>query len=162
MPKTCYFGLKSSNRIYKYALIMPFLAYIFVKTNISKKGRGCCAFCSEIRGKYRWIYVQGCDIRQQTAVLKHDRSWSHISVAHHQICLPHRLLYVWFKLPSHFLLYTVQITHNLNGIRMWHECTKANNTSGIKPCVYSKINAKHTHSLIHMKYLPRNDPTYNQ
>ena len=78
MPKTCYCGLKSSNRICKYALIMPHLAYIYVK-NVHKKRRGCCAFSSAITGRCRWMYVQGFDIRQQTACLKHDRSRSHIS-----------------------------------------------------------------------------------
>ena len=71
-------------------MIMPLLAYIFVKRNIRKKGCGCCAFSSAVTGRYRRIYVQGFDIMQQTAHFKQDRSRSHISAAHHQNCLPHR------------------------------------------------------------------------
>ena len=44
MPKMCYCGLKLSKRIYKYALIMPLLVYIFVKRNIHKKESGHCTF----------------------------------------------------------------------------------------------------------------------
>ena len=32
MPKTCYCGIKSSRWIHKYAMIMPLLVYIFVKS----------------------------------------------------------------------------------------------------------------------------------
>ena len=49
MPKMCYCGLKPRKRICKYALITPLLAHIFVKRNVRKKGRGCCAlifFCN--------------------------------------------------------------------------------------------------------------------
>ena len=48
MPKTCYFGLKSSRRICKHALITHLLAYIFVKRKVRKKGRDRCTFSSAI------------------------------------------------------------------------------------------------------------------
>ena len=69
--------------------------------------------------------------------------------------------YVGFsQIGSHFMtcLFMVQITHNLNGKRVCAMCAKAKNTRGIKPCVKYM---HHTHVLIHMKYLPRNDLPYN-
>ena len=44
MPKVCYCGLKSSKRICKYALIMPLLAYIFVKRNMQEGVWLLCIF----------------------------------------------------------------------------------------------------------------------
>ena len=39
MPKTCYCGLKLTNKVCKYALIMPLLAYIFVeKKTYARRG----------------------------------------------------------------------------------------------------------------------------
>ena len=41
----------------EYALNTPLLEYIFVKGNICKNGRGCCAFSSAItRGTSEFIY----------------------------------------------------------------------------------------------------------
>ena len=51
MPKTCNYGLKSSNKICKYALNTPLLEYIFVKRNVRKNGRGFCAFSSAITSR---------------------------------------------------------------------------------------------------------------
>ena len=48
MTKMCYCGLESTKRICKYVLIMPLLAYIFVKRNVRKNGHGCCAISSAI------------------------------------------------------------------------------------------------------------------
>ena len=60
-------------------------------------------------------------------------------------------LYKLFHVVANYVatVYTVQITHNLNGRRMCTACAKAKNTRGIKPCVYThvhlcKTNAPHT------------------
>ena len=44
MPKMCCCALKLRKRIYKYGLITPLLAYIFVKRNMHKKESSCYAF----------------------------------------------------------------------------------------------------------------------
>ena len=48
IPKICYRGLQTTTRICKYALIIPLLAYIFVKRNICKKGCAEYTFSSTI------------------------------------------------------------------------------------------------------------------
>ena len=58
------------------------------------------------------MYLQGFDIRQQTAPLKHDRSQSHISAVHHQNCLPRRELYIFLKLPSRCIMVVASYTAN--------------------------------------------------
>ena len=50
MLKTCYRGLKSSDGICKYALIVHLLVYVFVKRNVHKKGHGCCTFFLQSQG----------------------------------------------------------------------------------------------------------------
>ena len=65
---------------------MPLLAYIYVKEMYIRRGVVAVQFLlqSQLSGRYKWIYLKGFDIREQTAPLKHDSSWSHISVVHHR------------------------------------------------------------------------------
>ena len=86
----------------------------FVKINVRKNGLGFCAFPPAITGRYRWIYVQGFDIRQRTAPLNHVRSPSHVSAIDfytnwiafltdsHRFCLnyPDILCIIQYKSPS--------------------------------------------------------------
>ena len=67
----------------------PF-AYIFVKGNVCKKGCGHSTFSSTIVIIREVQYLQGFDIRQRTAPLKHDRLQSHKGTILHQNCLPQR------------------------------------------------------------------------
>ena len=115
---------------------------------------------------------KGIDIRQQTVPFKHDSLGNHRTLPElpsSQIAI-YIYIYIFFllKLPSHFLhyIYTVQITHNLNGTHvckskkhMWHQTTRVHTCARI----YTRVKwMHHIHALIHTKYLPRNDPPYNQ
>ena len=64
MPKKCYCVIISSNRICKYALITPLLAYIIVKRNVYKSGLVAVHFLLQSQGGTgESVYVQGFDIR---------------------------------------------------------------------------------------------------
>ena len=82
--------IATSKRICNYGLIMPHLAYFFVIETYARRGVLAVHFLLQwqLSGKYRWIYLRSFNIRQLTALLKHDRSWNHTSAIHHQNCLP--------------------------------------------------------------------------
>ena len=90
---------------------------------------------SQVSERYRWIYLQGFDIRQHTAPLKHDWSRSHISAIHHHNCLPHRYYIFCLNYPA--ILYSIAIASymvvrnvknqasNLNSLLLWRvTCAK--------------------------------------
>ena len=132
-------------------MITPLLAYIFVKRiKRIQKGCGCCAFSSAITGRNRWFYVQGFDIRQQTAMI--DREAAYVSYTTRIVFLTDS--YIFCLNHPAILHHTVQVTHSLNCTHLWHACVKVKNT-----CVKQM---HHSRALIHNKYLLGNDPPYNQ
>ena len=154
MPKLCYCGLKSRKSICKYALIMPLLAYTFVKETFTRRGMVAVHFLLQSQGGTSELMNKSL-ILSNKQLLSNMIDCEATQVPHHQNCLPHRQIYILLKPPSLSLHYAVQITHSLNSKRVWHACAKAENTCGINP------NIPHTRTYPYEVSATKHPP-YNQ
>ena len=129
-----------------------------------------CACILRTKWPLQWVIYTGFPHFCNNVLL-----WKVISTYIVTIKWPTQYAFTWSS--TYFKKYTVQIPHNLNSTHVSHAChtciTCVSHVYHMHVCQIKKhewhqtthvhaykINAPHTHTLIHTKYLPQNDPPY--